>query len=159
MKVLGGDADDCIRMQVDVDGAAEDGGVGAEVVAPEVVIEDDFGTPAGGFGLFGGEEQAAEDRMDTRDIEVVGGDERAVDARGFADAGEGHVVVVIREQAGEGFGVVAEVGVVGIREGRRGMLIAFAAGDGEHAAGCGGAGNGMEGGADPAEDGAVGADG
>src|ERR1700683_1497272 len=98
--------------------------------------------------------------MNTEDIEVVRGNECAVDALGFADAGEGHVVVVVAEEAGEGFGVVAEVDVIGIREGWRGMLIALAARDGDHAARLGRARNGMEkGGADPAEDGAVGSDG
>lgn len=98
--------------------------------------------------------------MDAEDVEVIRGDQRAVDAFRFADAGKGHVVVVVREQAGEGLGVVAKIGVVGVREGRRRVLVALAARDGDHATGGGGARNGVEErGADPAEDGAVGSDG
>jgi hypothetical protein len=94
MKTLGGNADDSIRMEVNLHGAADDGAIGAEVVTPEVVIEDDF-VLAGGFGLFRREKEAAENRMDTEDVEVVGGNECAIDAGGLTDAGDGHVVVVV----------------------------------------------------------------
>ena len=159
MKAFGGNADDGVGVEIDLDGTADDGGIGAEVTAPEIVVEDDF-VLAGGFGGGRREQKAAERRANTEDAEVIGGDERAVDAFGLADAGDGHVVVVIAGEAGEGLGMVAEVGVVGEGEGRRRMLVALAAGDGEHAVGLGCAGDGMEeGGGNPAEDGAVGPDG
>ena len=93
------------------------------------------------------------------DVEVIGGNQGAVDALGFAEAGDRHVIVVVGEEAGKGLGVVAKVGVVGIREGRGRVLVARAASDGDHVAGVGRAGNRVEErGADPAEDGGVGSD-
>ena len=109
-------------MQVDLDDASDDVGIGGELVAPEVVVEHDLGL-AGGFGPGVSEEEAAETRTDAENVEVVGGDERAVDALGLADAGDRHIVVVVGEQAGEGLSVVAEVGVVRKGEGRSGVLV------------------------------------
>jgi hypothetical protein len=76
------------------------------------MTEDDDGEM-----LFIGSETAAEGHAEAGDVEIVGSGGLSPDACGFAGAtnGDGDEFIVGRH-AGEGLGVVAEVGVEGIGE-------------------------------------------
>jgi hypothetical protein len=79
---------------------------------PEAVTEDDDGEM-----LFIGRETAAEGHAEAGDVEIVGGGGLSPDALGFAGAADGGGnEFVVGGNAGEGFGVVADVGVDGIGE-------------------------------------------
>ena len=72
-----GDADDGELVLIDLDGAADDGGVGVEVRAPETIADDDDGKFAGGVSEFRGQKEAAEFGLDAENGEEISGDELA----------------------------------------------------------------------------------
>src|SRR5690242_15666757 len=75
-------ADDRIRLASQLDGAADDGGVGAETALPDGIGEHDDPVLAEVVLLFG--ERAAEARTDSEDLEEVRRDLSAGDKLGTA---------------------------------------------------------------------------
>ena len=98
----------------DHDGLADDGGVSVEASLPEVVAEDDDGAV---FFCF--VETAPHHHGKLRDVEEVSGGGLAEDALGFAfiaSADGGGEELEECGEAGEGFGLVAQVLVLGCGE-------------------------------------------
>src|ERR1700732_5082842 len=88
------------------DGFAEHVGVGVEAGFPDAMAEDDDGRI-----LFVGAEAAAEGHGELRAVEEIGGSGLAPEALGIALAGDGgRKEFVETGDAGEGFGIVANVG-------------------------------------------------
>ena len=158
VKVAWRDADDGVGMAVELNGLAKDVRVEGKVILPDRIANDrDRGAVE--LLFFFRNEAAAEDWVDTEDIKIVCGCERTVDALRFGDVGEGHVIVVVACESGEGAGTFAQIAKIGIREGRAGMVAALATHDSDDVAGVSGTWNGVEEGrADPAEDRGIGGD-
>ena len=94
------------------DGLAENGGIGGKAMLPEALAKDDDGET-----LFVGDETSAEGHAEAGDVEIVRGGGLSPDALGFAVATDrGGDEFEVGRDAREGFGVVANVGVDGIRE-------------------------------------------
>jgi len=112
METAGRDADNGVGLAGKSDRFAEDGGIGGKAMLPESVPEDDDGEM-----LLISSETSAESHAQAGHIEIVGGGGLSPDALGFAGAtnGGGNEFVVGRN-AGEGLGVVADVGEDGIGE-------------------------------------------
>ena len=102
-------------MAVERDGGVDDGGIGGELVAPEIEGEDDEGVGVVG-GVVGCGEEAAEGGLDAEHGEVVAGDDLGVDDVGGCAAAEAGVAGGGGEQAGEGLVLVAEILVHGVGE-------------------------------------------
>src|SRR3981081_2360496 len=96
---VGEDADDGSGRVAERDGLADDVGVGVELALPERVTEDDDRGTAG-KGFFGGEGEAAHQRLHAQSVEEVIQDVDLRDGHGDAAAGELPVT-------GRGEGVVA----------------------------------------------------
>ncbi len=144
-------------MQVDLDGLADNARIAREVVLPEAIAENRLGRASALVGT-GRDQASAQNRTHAQHLEVIRRRQRAVNALRLARSGDGHKVVVITDQAGEGFGVVAQVDKVRIGERRGRMLAPLAALDCNHVPDVVRAGNRVEqGGADPTQDCAVGA--
>ena len=112
------DANHRERLARQADLAADDVRVGAELLRPGLVGQDDDGI-APGHAIFVGHERAPECWADVKDVEEVGTDREPICAlRGFvASASEGDTHQVGRGESLEALRAVAQVGVIGIRDG------------------------------------------
>ena len=99
MKTGAHDSDDGERTFVEVDGAADEMGIGAEAAAPEFFADDRDGRGAGPAVL--GNEGAAQERRHLQDVEEPGGNNGGVRDERFAAAGDGEIVLLISGQFGE----------------------------------------------------------
>jgi hypothetical protein len=70
-------------MLIDEDGPADDGWVGVEVRAPVAIADDGDGKLARSVGIFGGQKEPANFRLDAENGEEVAGDEFAPHAFGM----------------------------------------------------------------------------
>ena len=93
------DSDDGERTFVEIDGAADDIGIGAEAAAPEFFADDHDGRGAGLAVL--GNECAAHERRVSKDGEDSRRDHGGVRDEWFAAAGDGEIVLLISGQFGE----------------------------------------------------------
>src|SRR5262249_17731730 len=119
-----------VGMAIDLNLLADDLRIAREMVLPDGVPDDDH-CCAGARCSFFGKKSAAEDRVDAKKVEIIRGGEGAVNALGFRDPGERHVVFVVAEESGKSLRALAEVMKVGIRKRRGGMIAAIAACDGD----------------------------
>src|SRR5271165_6672967 len=102
-----GDADDGVRMAGERDGLAQDTGIGIETRFPNAVAEDNDRRV-----LFVVAESAAQRGSELRNVEEIRGGGLAPETLRIALAGDGGGEKFIKAgNAGEGFGVVADVGV------------------------------------------------
>ena len=99
MKTGAHDSDDGERTFVEIDGAADEMGIGAEAAAPEFFADDRDGRGAGP-AVFGSE-GAAHERRDLKDVEEPGCNDGGVRDERFAAAGDGEIVLLISGQFGE----------------------------------------------------------
>ena len=109
---VGEDADDGGGRVAERDGFADDVGVGVELALPEWVAEDDDrGTIGAGF--FGGEGEAAHQRLHAQSVEEVVHDIDLGDGDGNATTGElpvtGRGEGVVAGEVGEGFVLALEL--------------------------------------------------
>ena len=70
MKDCRGDADDRIRALVDLNGAANNGGITAEIRLPEAITDHDNGSSAG-LRAFDWQESSSENGMYTKSIKKI----------------------------------------------------------------------------------------
>ena len=101
LEALGSDTDHRVSVEVDLDGLPDDGLVGGKAVLPQVVAQHGL-CGCRGFILLCRQERAAKNGPHAQHFEVVGRGEGAIDALRLAGPGDGHIVVVIGKQAGEG---------------------------------------------------------
>lgn len=112
VEAAGSDAYNGIGLAGKADGFADDSGIGGETMLPEALAKDNDGEI-----LFVGAEAAAEGHTEATDVEIVGGGGLSPDALGLAIAADGGGdEFIVGGDAGEGFGVVADVGVGGMGE-------------------------------------------
>ena len=78
LKAFGGDADDRIWMEIDLNCLSDDCGIAAVALLPEIVGKDGFGG-AGAFLRHGCEQRAAEDGADAEGFKVIRRGESSVD--------------------------------------------------------------------------------
>ena len=109
----GHDADDGPGAAIELHGASDDGGVGAEAPLPQTVAEDDDGVALRHFVLFRAE-GSAEGRAHSQQVEVGLGDELRGDALGLIDAGERHGAGIECGHGFEGAALGAPIEVIGI---------------------------------------------
>ena len=156
-KVWAHDADDAVRLLIELDGTANDVVVAAKSGFPGVVGEHDFVICAG--LVFFGRENAAEHRAGFKDIEPLPTDARAAHAERKIATGVVEAAVILHGCGGENFLMVADIGEV-----RRGDHDTFeikffvARANGGETLGMRNAGGMEEQGVQRAEDGGVGAD-
>lgn len=112
VEAAGCDAYNGVRLAGKKDRFAEDGGIRIETMLPEAVAEDDDGEM-----LFVGSKTTAEGHAEAGNVEIVGGDRLSPAALGFTGATDGGgEELVVGGNAGEGFGVVANVDEGGMGE-------------------------------------------
>lgn len=147
------DADDGVRMAREGDRFAEDVGVGIETRFPDAVAKNDDGRV-----LLVRSKAAAQSESELRDVKEIGGSGLAPEALRIAVAGNGGGEEFVETgDAGERFGVVADIGVERPRE----VIAAFVAVgsvEGEESLRIADRGGVENEAADQGEDGGVGAD-
>ena len=120
-----------VRIQIELDRLADDGRIAGEMVLPQAVAEyRDRRAPA----LVGPRRNQGSAKIwpHAQHFEILGAGQRAVNALRLGRSGDRDVVVVIADQAGQGFGVGAQIDEIRIRERGGRMLAALAALDREH---------------------------
>ena len=159
---VGEDADDGGGRVAERDGLADDVGVGVELALPEWVAEDDDRGTAGA-GFFGGEGEAAHQRLHAKSVEEVIHDIDLGDGNGNAAAGElpvaGRGEGVVAGEVGEGFVLALELldGIGGVG-GAGGSALGDFGGDADQAVRFGEWERAQQDGVDDGEDNDVGAD-
>ncbi len=159
---VGKDADDCGGRVAERDGLADDVGIAVELALPEWVAEDDDWW-TGGAGFFGGEGDAAHQRLYAQSVEEVVHDIDLGDGDGDAATGElpvaGRGEGVVAGEVGEGFVLALELldGVGGVG-GAGGSALGDFGGDADEAVCLGEWERAQQDGVDDGEDDDVGAD-
>ena len=148
-------ADDRVAATVERDGAADDGGIAAEMRLPELVAEQNDGSGSGLF--FRWKKIAAENRVDANECEKIRRDSVAADIFGLGDTGKIEADVVDDGHGGEGTALLAPIEKIGIGNGNvADLFVGFAHED--ELRGVFERQRAEEDGVDDAEDGGIGAD-
>src|SRR5689334_7840052 len=100
-------------MAIDLNGAADDRRITAELRLPEGVTEHGNGAGTGG-GVLVSREHASHGRNHAEDAEIVRGDVGHPNANGPTVAGKSHRLVMVPEQSDEAGVLALEIEQVGI---------------------------------------------
>src|SRR5208282_2845301 len=151
------DSDYTVQAPVDLNRLADDGPVGTETRTPHGLTDYCY-RPSSAPLFFRRKETTAESRVHTEHVEVIRRGQSSINPLRLVGAGKGDEIVVVRQEAGEALSMVTDIQVIKIRERRSGVLTRFSPHHRDQVAGVGHSGDGVEqGGVDPTEDGAVGA--